>query len=225
MPDPLEDFAHRALGAVDRQRIDDATLEIMAAFGESGIDALLLKGPVTARWLYGPDELRGYVDCDLLAAPDRFVSAGRALEGLGFHRHVDEASHPEVWDEARFQVWHRTPDEVWVDLQWRLPGVGLSPGAAWELLWDGRETLDLGGVPVPVPDEPARALHLALGAAADPESRKAQLDLERGVRSLRLSVWEQARALSETLEAAPGLADGLLTVPGGDVLSHRLGLS
>src|SRR5581483_2140066 len=127
MPDPLEDFAYRALGAGDRQRIDAATVDVLTALARGGVDALLLKGPVTARWLYEPGEVRGYIDCDLLASPDRFESAGRALAELGYHRHADEASHPEMWDEARFQVWHLTPDEIWIDLQWRLPGTALSP--------------------------------------------------------------------------------------------------
>jgi hypothetical protein len=225
MPDPLEDFAYRAHGAQDRERIDGAMIEVVGAFREAGIDALVLKGPVTARWLYGPGEVRGYTDCDILAQPDRFVTAARALEQLGFHSHGDEATHPEVWEDGRSQVWHRLPEDVWIDLQWRLPGIGLQPAAAWELLWAARETMRIAGALIEVPGEPARAMHLALATADNPESRKAQLDLERGVRDLDEAVWQQAAALAGELEATGLMAAGLAAVPAGAALAARLDIT
>jgi hypothetical protein len=40
-PDPLEDFAYRALGAGDSERIDAAMIEVLSAFASAGIDALV----------------------------------------------------------------------------------------------------------------------------------------------------------------------------------------
>ena len=135
MSDPLEDFAHRALGVAARERIDAAMVEVMGALREAGVDALVLKGVVIARWLYGEDEARGYRDCDLLADPERFATAGRALEAIGFHLDADEAAHPCSWDEARAQVWHRFDDEVVIDLHWRLTGTRVAPERSWAVLW------------------------------------------------------------------------------------------
>lgn len=225
MPDPLEDFAHRAGQAGERDRIDAATVEVVESLVVAGVDCLVLKGPVLTQWLYEPHEIRGYGDCDLLAAPDRFGTAERVLKQLRFHSHGDEASHPEAWEEGRSQVWHRLPEDVWVDLQWRLPGAGAPPSVAWEILWGAHETMLIAGARVPVPSEPARALHLALAMTAVPDSRKAQLDLERGVRDLSEDVWRAAAALAERLDAVQAFSEGLPTVPGGDELTARLGIA
>ena len=53
-------------------RLDAAAVEVFNAFDAAGVDALLLKGPVLARVLYGPTEHRGYVDVDVLVAPNQF---------------------------------------------------------------------------------------------------------------------------------------------------------
>jgi hypothetical protein len=213
MSEALENFARRVIGFEKRAGIDAAAGEVMAAFAQAGIGALVLKGPVTARWLYTPTEVRGYTDCDILAAPDRFASAGRTLRELGFHLHVDEATHPEVRDEGRSQVWHRLPQDVWIDLQWRLPGIGLAPGQAWELLWADHETMMIGTVEVTVPSEPARALHLATAAAtAAAEPGKALIDLRYALDRLAPAVWAAAEQLAGTLNALPALRTGLTRV-------------
>jgi hypothetical protein len=224
--DPLEDFAHRAAGAEARGRIDVATLQVVGALRAAGVDALVLKGPAIAQWLYDPGEVRAYGDSDILAAPDRFASAGRAMAEAGFHIHADEATHPEVREEGRSQVWHRLPEDVWVDLQWRLPGVGLAPGRAWEILWAGHEEMDLGPGRVPVAGETARALHLTTAAAAaDPGARKPIIDLERAIARLQLPMWEAAARLGAELHALPAMRAGLMRAAGdGMDLARRLGV-
>jgi hypothetical protein len=199
-------------------------VEVVAGLGAAGVDALVLKGPVTARWLYDSGEVRAYSDCDLLAAPDRFVTAGRVLQAAGFHLHEDGATHPEAWGEGRAQSWHRLPEDVWVDLHWRLPGVGAAPEEAWEILWTGREQMEVGGANVFITAEPARAMHLATGAAANSEARKPQLDLERGIGRLPETTWRAAAELAARLNAVPAFADGLRLAPGGAELARRLSI-
>jgi hypothetical protein len=217
--DPLEEFVHRAIGHTDRERLDAAAMAVMGALHTAGVGALLLKGPVSARWLYEPHEVRGYTDCDVLAAPDRFASAGRAMREAGFHLHVDEATHPEVREEGRSQVWHRLPQDVWVDLQWRLPGFTAPPGEVWERLWAERETMEIGVGRVPVASEPARALHLATAAAAG--ATKALIDLERAVVRLPFSIWEAAFELADGFRARTDLVAGLALADGGAELGAR----
>jgi hypothetical protein len=208
--DPLEDFAHRALGVAARGRIDAAMVEVMGALGEAGVDALVLKGVVIARWLYDEHEVRGYRDCDLLADPARFATAGRTLEAIGFQCDADEAAHPCAWDEARAQVWHRLDDEVVIDLHWRLPGTRVAPERSWAVLWAGRETMDLGVAQLDVLSEPARALHLATSLAwMGPEARRAGQDLERGIAMLPQATWRDAARMAEQLGAWRPFAGGL----------------
>jgi hypothetical protein len=226
MGDALEDFAYRAIGFEACERIDLVTIQVMDALQEANVRALLLKGPVIAQWLYDPGEVRGYNDCDVLAAPDRFASAGRAMGAAGFHLHSDEATHPEVLDQGRSQIWHRLPEDVWIDLQWRLPGFGLAPGLAWERLWDGRETMNLRSGNVAVAGEPARTLHLATAAVpADSESRKALIDLERAIVRLDPDVWRAAARLADQVDAMPALRAGLNRTSAGASLAARLGLT
>ena len=223
MTDPLEDFARRAVGFEGRERIDAAAVEVMDALREAQVGALLLKGPVTASWLYARGEVRGYTDCDVLADPYRFASASRVLRAAGFHLHGDEATHPEVRDEGRSQIWHRVPGDVWIDLQWRLPGFERPPGEVWALLWASRVTMTLGSGSVAVADEPARALHLA--TALDAGSVKAPSDLARAIERLDPGVWDRVTQLADDVGARQALISGLSNVAGGPSLLARLQLT
>ena len=63
--------------------IDALTAEVAGAFGREGIEMLVLKGPVLAKWLY-PGEVRPYNDSDLMVAPEDRARAVGVLERLGF---------------------------------------------------------------------------------------------------------------------------------------------
>src|SRR5580658_4195633 len=67
--------------------IDALTAEVASAFAGEGIDTVVLKGPVLARWLY-PDGVRHYVDSDLMVAPGNRARAVGVLERLGFAEHL-----------------------------------------------------------------------------------------------------------------------------------------
>jgi hypothetical protein len=45
--------------------VDALTAEVAGTFGREGIETLVLKGPVLAKWLY-PDEVRTCADSDLM---------------------------------------------------------------------------------------------------------------------------------------------------------------
>ena len=52
----------------------------------------MIKGPAIARWLYPGWSRRGYVDIDLLVAPDRFQAAAEVLCAIGY-----ESLLPQRW--------------------------------------------------------------------------------------------------------------------------------
>lgn len=66
-------------------KIDWITGQVVARFRDAGIDPILLKGPVHARWLY-PEEpsRRSYGDADLLVPPAELSICEGRLAEMGF---------------------------------------------------------------------------------------------------------------------------------------------
>ena len=64
--------------------LDALAGESISALRANGIRALLLKGPVTARWLYSDRHPREYVDVDILVASSDFPRTVQMLAELGF---------------------------------------------------------------------------------------------------------------------------------------------
>lgn len=184
--------------------VDRAAAEIFTALHAAGIDAVLLKGPVLARWLYADGAPRGYGDVDVLVAPGQRAAADAVLSGLGY-RHGS-----------------RGVDEV--DLHETIPGIGAHPRDAWPRLWAGAEPFTLGGVQARALGRPALALHVALHLAWHGPEPKPLSDLERALRVAPESVWRDAALLAEDLGATDGLVTGLGLLPEGRALRERLGL-
>ena len=65
---------------------------ILEAFGQAGIETLLVKGPVVSFLAYGDPAVRSYVDLDLLVRDAAILSACRTLTALGFEADVPEAA-------------------------------------------------------------------------------------------------------------------------------------
>ena len=64
--------------------LDGLAAECVSALRAKGIRALLLKGPVTGRWLYAGQRFRDYIDIDVLVAGAEFPRAAQTLTELGF---------------------------------------------------------------------------------------------------------------------------------------------
>ena len=76
--------ANPAHAAAARALVLDALArECVLALRAEGIRVILLKGPVTARWLYSGGDLRDYLDVDLLVARTEFQRASWALKRFG----------------------------------------------------------------------------------------------------------------------------------------------
>lgn len=65
---------------------------ILDAFGQAGIETILVKGPVVSFLAYGDPAVRSYVDLDLLVRDRAILPASRIMTGLGFEADVPEAA-------------------------------------------------------------------------------------------------------------------------------------
>jgi hypothetical protein len=119
--------ADPALTLAGRTLVPDcAGAEVVAMLRSAGIEPVLLKGAILARWLYR-DELRPYGDIDLLVDPARAVQAQGVLRRLGF-----EPSPQEVSPHAH--PWLRRSDGAEIDLHLMLFGPKRSPQRCWNEL-------------------------------------------------------------------------------------------
>lgn len=224
----VQDALERFAGIVARDRTDRIESQvpgIVERFATRGIAVIVLKGPVTRQRLYAADEPRPVADIDLLVDPSRFGRASRLLRGAGYHR-FDRHGHSDAFTPgpATGTAAHRAGDpdaEPDLDLHLTLPYVTRSPRRAWALFAAHRTHLRVGGASVPVLDEPAHAVHLAIHATVnrfDPDDRSFD-DWRRGAAALddtdrheaaRLAaelgvgrVWDLARAaLAEDADLA-----------------------
>ena len=185
--------------------LDRMAAEVIGALGEAGVEPLLLKGPVLARWLYEDGAARPYDDIDLLVAPRDLRRAYAVVERLGF---VGLARGRDV-----------------LDLADTLNGAGLHPAEAWRLLRERSVPMTLAAVEVLTLDPSARALHAALHAWWHwPGAAKPVADLERALVVATPAQWSEAAELAARLHAVEGFAGGLALTAGGRALLAELGL-
>jgi hypothetical protein len=203
--------------------VDALTAEVAGAFGREGIETLVLKGPMLARWLY-PGEVRPYVDCDLMVAPRNRARAVGVLERLGFAKHCPWMPTPLSLDPGGTAF--NRPGEGMVDLHCRLPGLDGDADAVWGRLAAGADRLVITGVELRVPDRDTVLLHVVLHAAhhADLADGKPLEDLRRALARVEESQWSSALELARAHRGVPAFAAGLRLLPEGRDLARRLDL-
>lgn len=211
--------------AARRLTLESALAEVAGALGRRGVQPLVLKGPVFARWLYDDPGQRSYADIDLLVDPDQFHTASSVLTGLGFEPYLrdarphERADHHEVWD--RFG---RVP--VRVELHHTLLWVSAPPSVVWERMSAGARPIEVAGVRVVAPSEVSCTLIVGLHAAQHGVAAAKPLrDLERAVQRVRRPTWQAAAALARELGADQAFAAGMRLDPGGCELADQLGLA
>jgi hypothetical protein len=230
---PPKAAADPAIAGVARTLLlDAAAAECISILRAEGVRAVLLKGPVTAQWLYSDHAPRMYTDVDLLVAPDEFPRAVRTLEGVGYRnlaraRDTVEGTHAVPLSLERPSAGITpSPAGLSVDLHWSFDGISASDAAFWALVAGGAEQMLVAGTVVDVPSEPARALLLALHAGTFRDSfRQPLTDLDRALERLPDDTWVAACRLAVRLDALPRFAAGLGTRPLGLKLIHRLDLN
>lgn len=201
--------------------VDRTTVEVWEELRRREVDALLLKGPTLARWLYRVEHARTYSDTDLLVAPDAVDAVEEVLVSLGFEL-------PPIYsDEERpgyEHAWVRRRDGVRVDLHWSLVGAGVEPAVTWSVMWREAVPFELHGTEVTALSEAGRALHVALHAAQHgDELGSAMDDLERAVRAER-SAWTRAHELALSLDAVHAFSAGLRLDARGAEIADDFGL-
>jgi hypothetical protein len=202
--------------------VDALTAEVAGAFGRKGVETLVLKGPVLARWLY-PGEVRPYVDSDLMVAPRDRVHAVGVLERLGFVEYCPWMPTPLSLDPGGTAF---SRGGAMVDLHCQLPGLDGDPDAIWGRLAASAERLVIGGVELRVPDHDVVLLHVVLHAAhhANVEDGKPLEDLRRALARIEEAEWSRALELAREYRGVPALVAGLRLLPEGEDLARRLDL-
>ncbi len=198
------------------------TAEVVAALDATGVETILLKGPSVARWLYGDDQRRTYVDTDLLVAPGDFAAAERVLAGLGFDRVMSDV---DVGEAIHSHTWSRRRDRAMIDLHRTLSGAAADPRAAWGRIAARASVLTIGSVDCRAPDADVLAVHVAIHAAQHGAGHEQPLeDLRRALAKLSLEEWERASEVAATLQATAAFATGLRLDPRGKEVARRLRL-
>jgi hypothetical protein len=207
--------------------LDTVTAELFAAFEQSRVEALLLKGAALAQLLYRTGEHRDYVDIDVLTSAASLASAEQVLTDLGYRNatatfgidHI--AGHADSWLGIPPGASH----QVAVELHRWLPGSRADPEVAWRALWGHRTSIQLNGRAVPVLNLAGQALHVATHAAQHgPQIRKGINELKLALERWPEEVWQQAAELGADVEAIGLFAAGLRLVPEGAQVAIRLGL-
>jgi hypothetical protein len=219
-------------GAVRTLLLDAAAAEAVATLRAAEIRAILLKGPVTAQWLYSGHAPRTYTDVDLLVAPGEFPRALQTLEQIGYRNDAEARDPFEGAHAVPIRVGHapgadgtRLPAGLTIDLHWWFHGIGVSAEDFWTAIAGDTERMLVSEREVEVPSEPARALLLAIHAGTFADSFRLPLqDLDLALERLSDDTWRAARRLAGRLDALPRFTAGLGTRPLGLKLVERLDL-
>jgi hypothetical protein len=203
--------------------VDALTAEVAGAFGGEGIETLVLKGPVLAKWLY-PGEVRPYVDTDLMVAPDDRARAVGVLGRLGFMELSPWMPRPLSLDPGGTAF--NRPGDGTVDLHCQLPGLDGDPGAIWGRLAASTARQVIAGVELRVPDRDTVLLHVVLHAAhhANQVDGKPLEDLRRALALVADTDWCSALEFARAYQGVAAFAAGLRLLPEGENLACRLDL-
>lgn len=212
-----------AWAAATTLMVDHATADVLLAFRAAGVEALLLKGPSIARWLYRDGAPRPYLDTDLLVPPADAMEAGRVLTRMGYVPQLDERRMPDWW-RPHASVWVNPDQGTTIDIHYTLQGLRVDAEHAWAALSRDTETLDVAGASAVVLSGPARVLYVALTATNDGPSGMAMTDLERALDQVPEATWRRAAALASELGAMDALFGGLTQRREGAALAARLGV-
>ena len=167
----------------------------------AGVNALVLKGPTIADWLY-PEADRVSADADFLVAPDQFDDAVAALTSRGFVDYAEGVREPERTPHAI--TFTRTDPAVGghqVDLHRYFPGIEADPARAFEVFWTRRQPATSAAVDVWFPDLPSRTLIIVLHAARGALTGKVLEDQRRAWEQGGVDLFREACDLARELDA------------------------
>lgn len=202
--------------------LDAVAAQATALLKEHEVPAILLKGRVTASWLY-PGGMRNYRDVDLLINPTQRDLALEVLATIGYRHWLEGADEAEYGPNETELI---GPTGVCIDLHHTLLGVAGPSTRCWEVLSRRTETMPVGGRVVTVLAPEARALNLALHAAQNgPADTKAITDLELALAQLPYGMWQEAERIARSIDATEAFSAGLRVIESGRRVACRLQLA
>jgi hypothetical protein len=227
--DALHGFAARFAASPSgaTRTLDTVAAQVLAAFRQAGVDALLLKGRALAILLYRAGEQRDYSDVDLLVAPDDLDAAEATLRGLGYENGSSALGIDDIGGVVHADTWAMpgSNDQAVIELHRWLPGARATPGEAWEALAARRAWIEIEGRQAAVLDWAGQAMHLATHAAQHgPGFPKHVDELALALERWPADVWDSAALLAQEIDATEAFAVGLRLVPEGAEVAERLAL-
>jgi Uncharacterised nucleotidyltransferase len=205
-------------------QLDLTAAEVGTALAESDVSCILVRGPSLTRWLYPQNQGRNYIDVDLLVSPDRFGTAERALESLGF-AHVPTMMQRSDDRPVHARTWYREADSAAVDLHRTIIGARAADAVVWDTLSRETESIQVGGRQLEGLNAAATALVVALHVAQHGRQTPKPLDdLRQALERLPQATWKEAARLARQLDATESFGLGLRLLPGGKSLADDLGL-
>jgi hypothetical protein len=207
LPDPWAALAHARASYV---------------LARAGVDALVIKGPTIASWLYPDGRESG--DVDLLVAPSMGNAARDALTAHGYTDVYAGVHDGEVADHSYVLTDDRLGGRE-VDVHVAFPGVGVDAETAWRELWARRSSVRTAGIDVPAVDRAAVAVLLLLHAARNGAASPRAVEDVRLVAAADDATWREVAGLVERLCAAPAVHAALGLVPDGERAARALGIA
>ncbi|AUG47145.1 hypothetical protein BVU17_06245 [Haloarcula taiwanensis] len=141
--------------------------QILKRFEARGVRAIPFKGPALSAAAYDDATVREYNDLDLLVHPEDIPVAADILEERGYEWHggtprLDDAAllGGPVTKAIVHEYEMRGPDFD-VELRWRVGDAERPFSIPFSELWDHRDTVSVGGQPLPALAQPDRLLVLA----------------------------------------------------------------
>ncbi len=194
--------------------VERASADAVTELKQSGLRAILLKGPIQQDWLSAAGAVRASTDVDLLLPVADLERGGVVLENAGYGRLTELPAdagmeHSEVWV---------SPTDIQVELHWAI--VGADERRLWPVLEQETERAAVGDTVVEIPNESARclivALHVAQHGIGDGEILN---DLERALAVAQAEVWKRAYELAIAVGAETAFISALsFTAPGAEHL-------
>lgn len=141
--------------------------ELLERFETRGVRTLPFKGPVLSAAAYDDATVREYNDLDLLVHPEDITVAADILEERGYEwrrgtpRLDDAALLGGPVTKAIVHEYEMRGPEFDVELRWRVGDAERPFSTPFSELWDRRDTVAVGGQPLPALAEPDRLLVLA----------------------------------------------------------------
>lgn len=220
----LPEFVPPQAVAANNLKGEVLAIRMVRLLGDNGIRAILLKGPAIRLWLYDDGTPRLYADIDLLVDPELLLAGESVLAGVGFEHPIDDPWDREGPWHAR--EWMKPGEEVRIELHRTVPGIGVQPTEAWQVLSKQTDPFPLRGAVVDALDLPTRAMHIALHAAQDGgRLGKGLDDLYRALDRVSFEQWSQALEVATRLKAVDSFAAGLRLDERGVRIAEELSLA